>query len=280
MPSGMKPDIVNKAVILAAGLGSRMRKSDAVNLSPEQDSAAGTGIKAMIPLAGKRPFLDYILTELADAGFEKICIIIGPGAEFNMLKEYYTALKPERINICYAVQNEPKGTANAVSSAEKFADGDHFIMINSDNLYPAKALRMLREINCSATAAFESDALVKHGNISADKISKFAVLEPDENMNLRRIVEKPSDEYMKKLGKNIYVSMNCWRFSPLIFEACRNIKPSVRGEYEIASAVSYAIENLHESFKMMPVALPVLDMTGRSDITILESLLKNSEVRL
>ncbi len=56
-----------KAVILARGLGTRMRRDDAgAELSAEQASLADSGMKAMIPVG--RPFLDYVLSGLADAG--------------------------------------------------------------------------------------------------------------------------------------------------------------------------------------------------------------------
>ncbi len=57
---------IQKVVIPARGLGTRMRKHDgASHLSAAQEAAADTGMKAMIPI--KRPFLDYVLSGLADA---------------------------------------------------------------------------------------------------------------------------------------------------------------------------------------------------------------------
>ena len=67
-----------KAVIMARGLGSRMRRaSEGVELTAEQQRAADAGVKAMISLDG-RPFLDYVISALADAGFPEICLVIGP----------------------------------------------------------------------------------------------------------------------------------------------------------------------------------------------------------
>ena len=63
----MKRNGVDKAVILARGLGTRMRKCDAAaQLDARQSAAADAGMKGMIPI--RRPFLDYILSALADAG--------------------------------------------------------------------------------------------------------------------------------------------------------------------------------------------------------------------
>lgn len=59
---------LRKAVILARGLGKRMRAPDpSVPLTPEQDASAASGTKAMIDFAS-RPFLDYVLSGLVDAG--------------------------------------------------------------------------------------------------------------------------------------------------------------------------------------------------------------------
>jgi dTDP-glucose pyrophosphorylase len=270
---------MEKAVILARGLGTRMRNADkSAGVKPEQNSAADTGIKAMIPIG--RPFLDYIISALADAGFKKVCLVIGPGKEFNLLRDYYNSIKAHRVTIDYAIQEKPEGTADAVAATREFAGNDAFAVINSDNYYPTEALSLLRKIDSSGTIAFERNALAERGNIPFERISRYALLKPDAEFFLKRIIEKPSEEYISSLGGDVYVSMNCWRFSRSIFEACRSIKPSVRGEYEIASAVEYAMNNLGEKFRMIPVRLGVLDMTGRSDIKSVDSILRGKEVNL
>ena len=73
-----------KAVILARGLGTRMRQADAgAALDSGQAQVADRGIKAMIPVG--RPFLDFVLSGLADAGFEEIGLVIG--AEHGVITE-------------------------------------------------------------------------------------------------------------------------------------------------------------------------------------------------
>jgi glucose-1-phosphate thymidylyltransferase len=268
-----------KAVILARGLGSRMKRSDdSAVLDMDQAKAADSGIKAMIPTG--RPFLDYVMSALADAGYRDICIVIGPGPEFKPFKDYYGGMELKRVAVSYAIQEEPKGTADAVAAAEDFAAGDDFIVINSDNYYPAAALVRLHEFEGCGTIAFESGALSAGGNIPPERISKYAVLEPDSDFCLRGIVEKPGPEFMSSLAGKIYISMNCWKFSDAIFEACRNIGPSPRGEFELASAIEYAMNSLNVRFRMIPVELPVLDMTGRSDIASVKEMLSGSEVNL
>lgn len=261
---------MKKAVILAAGLGTRMRKADeAAQLSSEQAQIAQTGVKALIPIpaasgAQARPFLDYVLGAIADAGIESACLVIGP--DHHQVRDYYQSLPRKRLKIDFAVQAKPLGTANAVASAESFAGNDPFLMINSDNYYPAAAVRGLAGLSGNGVAAFHREAMIKGSNIEAERIQKFAAAEINSAGHMVRVHEKPSAETLATLGNDIYLSMNCWRFGPSIFEACRKIKPSPRGEYEITDAAQYVIDQLDEPFTAVKIYEPVLDMSSRADI--------------
>jgi glucose-1-phosphate thymidylyltransferase len=265
-------DKVAKAVIMARGLGTRMRKPDeSAALNSEQSAAAGTGIKAMIPIG--RPFLDYVLGGLADAGFSEVCLVIGP--EHQVIRDYYKFQSPpKRIRIDFAVQQQPLGTADAVFAAKEFAGNDLFLVINSDNYYPAAALRAMRELGSAGVALFERDRLVAESNIPEDRVLKFALAKIGEEGCLDRILEKPSEEVVRALCLPVYVSMNCWVFSPVIFRACRCIKPSARGELELTDAVQCAIDALGERFQVLKFQSAVLDMSSRSDIAVVAEKLR------
>ena len=78
--------MTNKAVILARGLGKRMRQADErATIDAQQAAVADQGIKAMIPIG--RPFLDYVLSALADAGYHDVCLVIGP--EHTAVRDSY-----------------------------------------------------------------------------------------------------------------------------------------------------------------------------------------------
>jgi glucose-1-phosphate thymidylyltransferase len=72
--------------------------------------------------------------------------------------------------------------------------------------------------------------------------------------------------------------MNCWRFSPAIFDAARRIERSARGEFELADAVLYAIAR-GERFQVVPVRAGVLDLSVRGDISSVGRRLRTVEVR-
>jgi glucose-1-phosphate thymidylyltransferase len=267
-----------KVVILARGVGSRMRKADGdAQMSEEQAKMADTGVKAMIPIG--RPFLDYVLSACADAGVTRACLVIGP--EHDVVRDYYTReIKLGRVKVSFAVQEKPLGTANAVAAAEEFAGGEPFLMLNSDNYYPVVAIKALRDLDSCGAAGFERDAMLRGSNIPGDRIEKFAIVDVNEGGMLKRVIEKPDREAMASVRPPICVSMNCWRFDGSIFEACRAIQPSVRGEYEVTDAVQYCVDRLGVPFKVVRVAAPVLDMSSRGDIAAVGERLKGTEVTL
>src|SRR5688500_11821550 len=161
----MQRQSTTKAVILARGLGTRMRAVDSsAALDAKTSAVADTGLKAMIPIG--RPFLDYLLSALADAGFTDVCLVIGP--EHTPVRDHYGGdSKPSRIRIHFAVQEEPLGTADAVLAAEQFAGADSFVVINSDNFYPPAALAELHARSAPAMVAFSREAMIAHGIVAA-----------------------------------------------------------------------------------------------------------------
>jgi len=265
-----------KIVILARGLGTRMRRQGASDLSTQQSKIADSGVKALVPI--DRPFLDYVLSAAADAGWTNACLVIGP--EHQAIRDYYGSLSYERIKVSFAVQERPLGTANAVSAVEEFADGDDFLCMNSDNYYPTSALEDLANIEGLGLAAFESKAMVEGSNIPADRISKFAVVQVNEDDTLAEIIEKPSNEQLASIPKPHFLSMNCWRFGPAIFPACRAIKPSARGELEIPDAVAHVMHQQHQPFKVIKSRSAVLDLSCRDDINAVALRLKGTPVVL
>ena len=265
-------DRVEKAVIMARGLGTRMRKpDDSAVLGRDQMTMAGAGVKAMIPIG--RPFLDYVLSVLADAGYSQVCLVIGP--EHTIVRDYYSIeAVPKRIRVDFAIQEKPLGTADAVLAAKEFAGNDLFLVINSDNYSPLAVLGAMKELSQAGIALFERDHLVAESNIPEERILKFAVAKVDREGYLSHIYEKPQEDTVRELGSPILVSMNCWVFSPSIFRACLSIRPSARGELELTDAVQYSIDVLNERHKVLTFRSPVLDLSSRSDIAAVTEKLR------
>ncbi len=276
---------VTKAVLLAAGLGRRMRQrepggaggSRASSLDAGQAAAADAGLKGLVPVP--RPFLDYVLSALADAGIEEVCLVIGPGAA-NPIRERYAALPMGRLAVRFAVQESPRGTADATLAAEEFAAGADFLLANADNYYPLVAYRALRALSEPGLPVFERDALQRRGNVPAERIARYATLRIAADGSLARIDEKPGPEALLTERGPVLVSMNLWRFSPAIFEACRRVPVSARGERELPQAVQLGIDALGLRFCAVPCAEGVLDLSTREDVASVERALAGIEVRL
>lgn len=272
-----------KAVVLAAGRGSRMRTSDASDppLDEGQAQWADLGMKTLIPFHG-HPFLAHVMSALADGGIQEVCVVVGPGDD--PVREYLRRPEVEtgfrRLEVHVAVQERPTGSAHALLAARGFAGDDPVLVVNGDNLYPAPVVHEVRRLEGDGLAGFRARALLEKSAIEAARIAAFALISVDELGCLDRIVEKPEAGEAAGFGPDPLVSMTCWRFTPAIFDACRRVPPSSRGEHELPDAVRLRMRDFGACVRVVPVEAGVLDLTRRSDIPRVETLLRGREVRL
>ncbi|MGH7472242.1 MAG: sugar phosphate nucleotidyltransferase, partial [Longimicrobiales bacterium] len=270
-----------KALVLARGLGTRMRRADpGARIDSTQQRVADAGVKGLMPVgsAQSRPFFDYIISALADAGITDVCLVIGP--EHQHIRDYVAALELTRVRIHFAIQEEPLGTADAVLAGESFAAGESVLVVNSDNYYPVHTLRDLQQLGAAGVAAFEREALVRLGNVDAERVAKYAIIDIDERGFLKQIIEKPNAETLAALGPEVLVGMNSWSLPPEIYDACRRIEPSARGELELPNAVQYARDVLRVPFRVLAFRAGVIDLSSRADIDSVVTMLHDVEPRL
>ncbi len=269
--------MTSRAVILARGLGTRMRQiAPGASLDAAQEAAAAEGMKAFIPIG--RPFLDYVISALADAGLTRICVVIGP--EHGVVARYYQhEVALSRVSVDIAIQDEPKGTADAVLAAERWTAGEPFLALNADNYYPVAALRDLAALTLPGLIAFDREGLLADGQIPPERILRFALLDLD-GTRLRRIAEKPDEVDAARFERSPWVSMNCWRFDERVFDACRDGPISPRGEYELPLTVQFAIDEGRFPLEAVFSNEGVLDLSGRTDIPGVAARLAGVEVRL
>jgi glucose-1-phosphate thymidylyltransferase len=254
-----------------------MRQHDDGAISDEQRKAADAGAKPLMPIAG-RPFIDYVLNSLADAGVTQVALVVAPDHE-TVRQRYLIDAPPERLTIDFVVQAEPTGTATAVLAAEGWTLGEPFLTVNGDNLYPVTVLRDLVDAGEPACAVFPRDELVASGNIPADRVKHFAIVEVGPDGYLRAIVEKPSEAQVSSATPSVGISMNCWRLDSQIFEFCREVPASSRGEYELPQAVGLAIAH-GVKVRALRASGAVLDLSRRADVASVERILSGVLVRL
>jgi len=254
----------------------RASGQSAVVLDEAQSQAAAQGAKGMMPFA--RPFLDYVISALADAGITDVVLVIGP--EPSAIREYYSiTAAPARVSVRFAVQSEARGTADAVRAAQDAVRNAPFLVLNSDNYYPVEAYRALAAIGAPGLIGFGSERLVRDGGIEAERVLRYALIETDRDGWLRSIREKPSPEDPLALREDRWVSMNLWSFTPTIFEACGRVRPSPRGELELVDAVTLSMAELGERYRVIPMHAGVLDLSSRADVGFVASRLQSLSPR-
>jgi glucose-1-phosphate thymidylyltransferase len=208
------------------------------------------------------------------------------------MRERYASTR--RLRIAFAVQAEPRGTADALLAAEPFASGEDVLVVNGDNYYPIEALRALRLLDTAGAGAgagagaragtvlFDAEALVRASNIPAERLRAFALGVVDADGLLIDLIEKPDEDTWRALaaaGTRALISMNCWRLPPIIFDFCRALTPSARGELELPQAIHQAIA-AGVRFHVVRSEEGVLDLSRRGDIAAVTARLRDVRVDL
>jgi glucose-1-phosphate thymidylyltransferase len=170
------------------------------------------------------------------------------------------------VSIRFAVQPEPRGTADALYAARDVVRPAPFLMLNSDNYYPLDACDAIAAVGGAGLVAFDADTLVRESGIEAERVLRYALVDADSDGWLRAIYEKPDPDHPLAQSSQRWVSMNLWSFTPRIFDACARVVPSARGELELQDAVTIAIRDLEERFRVICMSDAVLDLSSRADI--------------
>lgn len=263
-----------------------MQQGAAAGLTAEQSAAAAAGHKGMMPLPGRdgrvRPFLDFVLSALADAGCRDVALVVPPPTPPGTpdpLREYYLGDgRPARVSVTCVVQPEARGTADALVSAAAWIGARPFIVLNADNLYAVEDLRALLEAEGPALPVYARDALMASSGIPAERIGAFALLRLNGDGALVDIVEKPGADAVEAAGPRALISMNCWRGDARILEACRDVPVSPRGEFELPNAIRLALSR-GVRVQGVPAVGAVLDLSRREDVPAVMARLSDVEPR-
>ena len=219
-----------KAVILAAGKGTRMR--ELTNSCP----------KPMLKVQGK-PILMHIVEGLKSNGITDFCIITGWQAE--VIENYFGDGTELGITIQYVRQTAQNGTGKAAELARDFVGQEDFLLTYGDILVrPETYSRMIKRY-CSGP--YEGLLTV----IAGEDVTKGGLLFFDKNFCLNRLVEKPSLEELEGLreegwikeGAPVWYNAGIYIFKPILFEFTAILKKSPRGEYELTDAIAAHYEN-------------------------------------
>ena len=202
-----------KGLILAAGLGTRLRPITSLRPKPT------------IHVAGK-PLIHYAVDDLLDAGIRDIGIVVSHDT-IDHLKDALEGYRDARCT--YLLQNPPKGLAHAVSVAHEFLADDSFVMYLGDNLFE-HGIRPFVD-------AFRPDEGVNAvlALVRVDDPRAFGVAVVEDG-RITRLVEKPADPPSDLAVAGVYV------FDASIHDAIDGLEPGAKGEYQITDAIARLIE--------------------------------------
>jgi NDP-mannose synthase len=171
--------VTRRAVILAGGLGTRLRPYTTVLPKP------------LMPV-GDRPILDVIIRQLSRQGFDRLTIVTGHLAE--LIEAFFGTGERHGIPIDYFREDEPLGTVGALSLIDDL--GDRFLVMNGDVLTDLSFAGLLDEHAAGGAAA----TIAAHKR--AVRIS-LGVLGFDDGADRERLtgyVEKPTYHYEVSMG--------------------------------------------------------------------------------
>jgi dTDP-glucose pyrophosphorylase len=201
---------VDRAVLLAAGRGTRMRE-----LTQEVP-------KPMLRVRGK-PILLRIVEGLRDAGLTDFLIIVGWHAE--MVREFFGDGSKLGVRMEYATQVVQDGTGKVVELARDFAGSDSFVLSYGDILIAPENYPRI----CAALAGAEAVVSVKKN----EDVSQGGAVFVNERFELIDLREKP------KPGEptSPWYNAGVYAFRSSIFDYIAKLVPSPRGEYELTDAI-------------------------------------------
>lgn len=197
-------------VVPAAGKATRLR--------PLTDETP----KGMVSVGG-RPLLDHAFERLLAVGVDRLVVVVG--YELGAITDHYGECY-RGTPITYVHQRERLGLGHAIAQSGPVVSGT-FVVCNGDNVFEKPQQRAVDRA-CEA----DVEAVVVTETVSRQRATTTGVIEQDDDGRASRIVEKPDEPPSRLSTTGWYV------LSEEIFEALGLLRPSDRGEYELADGLS------------------------------------------
>ena len=204
-----------KGLILAAGLGTRLRPITSLRPKPIIDVA-------------NRPLIHYAVDNLLEVGVHDIGVVVSPDTRDDLKRTL--ASYEDRASFTFIVQDPPEGLAHAVKVARTFLADDPFVMYLSDNLFEHGVAPFVD--------AFDPEAGVNAvlALVPVDDPRAFGVAELDGE-RVVRLVEKPADPPSNLAVAGVYV------FDASVHAAIEDLPRGAKDEFQITDAIQRMIQD-------------------------------------
>jgi len=201
---------IDKAVVLAAGRGTRMRELTAEVPKP------------MIELRGK-PVLQHIIEGLRDAGISELLVVVGYRAD--AVRNFFGDGSGDNVAIQYATQTVQDGTGRVVDLSRDFVGDRPFVLSYGDIL--------VDPVNYNRVADLPDNVEAIITVIRGEDVSKGGAVFLNERMELLDLREKSQRDE----PTSPWYNAGLYAFRPSIFGFTAKLQPSPRGEYELTDAI-------------------------------------------
>jgi UDP-N-acetylglucosamine diphosphorylase / glucose-1-phosphate thymidylyltransferase / UDP-N-acetylgalactosamine diphosphorylase / glucosamine-1-phosphate N-acetyltransferase / galactosamine-1-phosphate N-acetyltransferase len=214
-----KTSVIEQAVILAAGQGSRLGK-----LTKDRP-------KSMLPVLGK-PMVVRIMDRLREAGIHRFVVVVGEHE--GAVAAYLSSSWYPNMDLKFSLQTVPTGTVDALLLATPYIDGP-FLLTAVDNLTsPEHIENLISRFN----AADDTIATLSLLSATPDEIRRSSGVRI-EGERITAIEEKPADP------QGAWASIMLYAFDKRFLEYLPQVRTSPRGEREIVSAIQASIDDGH-----------------------------------